>query len=40
MNELLESVLNDVTARDDGNMAALASDMAEKFAPWADVAEM
>jgi hypothetical protein len=35
MNELLQKVLNDTSARDDSAMPALAADMAEQFLPWA-----
>jgi hypothetical protein len=37
MNELLQLVLNDVTARDADALPMLAVDMAEKFLPWAHV---
>lgn len=39
MNELLEAVLNDVSARDDSELPSLASDMADKFLPWGSIAE-
>lgn len=39
MNELLELVLNDATARDDAALPALASEMADKFLPWSSVDE-
>ncbi|MDB5165059.1 MAG: hypothetical protein JWL89_685 [Candidatus Saccharibacteria bacterium] len=38
MNELLQTVLTDVSARDAASMPDLASSMAETFTPWADVA--
>ena len=37
MNELLQRLLNDVTAREDDALPALAADAAEKFLPWANV---
>jgi hypothetical protein len=37
MSQLLEQVLNNVAARDNSAMPALASDMAENFLPWASL---
>lgn len=38
MNELLQKLLTDPATRD-GDLPALAADMAEEFLPWAQVAE-
>lgn len=38
MNELLERLLNDASARDAAELPSLASAVAEDFIPWNDIA--
>jgi hypothetical protein len=40
MSELLQLVLTDASARDGSELPALASDMASKFVPWNDIADV